>query len=153
MCQGHIAKDCPDHVKADFLDYVARLLKSGLFRTELFGTWIDSLNKYHPDYNRPNPQDLRQHLVYNQRGVPHQDLRRSIGYSSAADLRTRIGHNPQGQIEPQHSQDHHDYQEHYQPRGPHQEQYQPRGSYRGNNNYRGRGRPRARGYNRYRQYY
>jgi len=43
LCQGHIAKDCADLEKTDFLDYVARLLKSGLFKEELFGSWIDSL--------------------------------------------------------------------------------------------------------------
>lgn len=162
LCQGHIAKDCSDAVKADFLDYVARLYKSGLFKEELFGSWIETLKKYHSDYNRPNPEDLRQVMTYNSRGLPRQDLRRHIGYSTASDLRTRIG-NPDHQNFHHPDQDQQDYRAHPQQgqdqnyqgyqnnRGAYPQQGQDqnyqgyqnnRGYYRQNNNYRGRGRGR-----------
>jgi len=146
LCQGHIAKECPDQEKADFLDYVARLLKSGLFREELFGSWIDTLKKFHQDYNRPNPQDLRQVMVFNQRGLPRQDLRRNIGYSTGADLRTRIGHNQEeaAQENPNQGQFNNNqwYQDQYQ--GPNQYQNQYQYQNQSQNQYRGRGRGRGR---------
>jgi len=124
FCQGHIAKDCPDTQKTDFLDYVARLAKSELFEIELFGTWVDALAKYHPDYNRPNPRDLRQVMSFNQRGIGRGDLRRTIGYSTTNDLRSRIGYDTERE----------DPYQHYN-----QQPY--RGGFRGA---RGRGRGRAR---------
>lgn len=131
FCQGHIARDCPDVQKTDFLDYVARLAKSELFDIELFGSWIDSLAKYHPDFNRPNPKDLRQVMSYNQRGIPQRDLRRTIGFSTSADLRNRIGFDTEREAQP--TQDYNQYSTQYQ--------YQGRGNNRG---YRGRGRGRSR---------
>lgn len=131
FCQGHIAKDCPDLQKTDFLDYVARLAKSELFEIELFGSWVDSLAKYHPDFNRPNPKDLRQVMSFNQRGIGRGDLRRTIGYSTTNDLRNRIGYDTERES---HFNQGQDYQ--------HQYSYQPyRGNYRGA---RARGRGRAR---------
>jgi len=149
LCQGHIAKECSDKDKADFLDYVARILKSGLFKEDLFGSWIDTLKKFHPDYNRPNPQDLRQVMSYNQRGLPRQDLRRNIGYSSHSDLRTRIG-NQQDQPPPyQYQQD--NYQQPYrEQRDQYREQrdqyqhYQQEPRQYSQNRGRGRGRGRGR---------
>lgn len=89
--QGHIQKDCPEQSKGNWLDFVARILKTGKFDQSLFGSWIDALNKYHPEYNRPDPQDLRQVMDFNHRGVGRGDLRRQIGFSGQSDLRQRIG--------------------------------------------------------------
>lgn len=84
-------------------------------------------------------------MSFNQRGVPHQDLRRRIGYSTATDLRSRIGYNTQ-------EQQGFDEQDYYQP--PRRGQYYPqqrgqRGGYRG----RSRARARGRGFNHYNNYY
>jgi len=93
--QGHVYKECQDQVKGNWLDFVARLVKSNLWEEDLFGTWIDTLKRLHPEFNRPDPQDLRQQINYNRAGVPRGDLRRNIGFSSIADSRNRIGWNPE----------------------------------------------------------
>jgi len=146
LCQGHVVKDCLEQNKTDFLDYVARLLKSGLFKEELFGSWIDSLKKYHHEFNRPNPNDLRQVMNFNQRGLQRQDLRRSIGYPTNQDLRTHIGYNREDYLQ---NPIQYDPQQSYQGQDQRNYNYQGRGYQRG----RGRGRARGgrRGYNS--QYY
>jgi len=88
---GHTAPTCQNQ-PVDWLDYVARFLKTGNFTERMLGRWMDALRKYHPEHNR-NPEDLRQHIVLNKRGVPRGDLRRQIGPSTSRDLRTNIGSN------------------------------------------------------------
>lgn len=153
LCQGHIAKDCPDQSKTDFLDYVARLLKSGLFKEELFGSWIDSLKKFHHEFNRPNPNDLRQVMNFNQRGLQRHDLRRNIGYSTNQDLRTRIGQNQEEYYQPDFNQapnyplpqqNSQGYQGNQQHQG-YQGQSHSNNFYRGQRQYRGNQRGRSRG--------
>jgi len=93
--QGHVYKECPDQMKGNWLDYVSRVYKSGLFADELFGDWLDTLKRLHPDHNRPDPTDLRQHINFNKANVAENDLRRNIGFSSNSDLRQRVGWNPE----------------------------------------------------------
>jgi len=87
---GHIAPDCKLK-KADWLCYVARFLKTGKFTEQMIGTWLEALQKHHPDFNRKDPNDLRQQLDLTRQGVPKNDLRRQIGPSSSRDLRTYVG--------------------------------------------------------------
>lgn len=93
--QGHIFKDCPDQLRGNWLDFVSRVYKSGLFADELFGEWLNTLGRLHPEHNRPDPSNLRQKITFNKANVPEGDLRRQIGFSSNSDLRQRVGWNPE----------------------------------------------------------
>lgn len=84
----HTAPFCKNSV--DWLEYVANFVNTGLYPEQMFGRWMETLRKYHPQFNR-NPNDLRHEIELNKRGVPTNDLRRKIGESSTRDLRTNIG--------------------------------------------------------------
>jgi len=84
----HTAPSCKNPV--DWLDYVATFVNTGLYDERMFGRWMDTLRKYHPQFNR-QPNDLRSEITLNRKGVPTDDLRRKIGESSSKDLRTYIG--------------------------------------------------------------
>jgi len=137
---GHIASTCPNQ-KEDYLNYVVRFLRSGHFSESMIGGWLDALKKYHPEYNRSDPKDLRSTINLNKKGVPKQDLRRRIGPSTNKDLRTNIGYNNQDQqqVTFQDDQGHQDQQ---------QASFQDRGRtpHRGNQRGRGRGHPPSRGH-------
>jgi len=124
---GHIASTCPNS-KEDYLNYVVRFLRSGHFTEPMIGGWLDALKKYHSDYNRSDPNDLRQTIDLNKKGVPRNDLRRKIGPSTAKDLRTNIGRDTEQK------------EVNFEERG--------RTPKRGNRGGRGRGHPPSRGQNR-----
>jgi len=134
----HLAPSCNKSV--DWLEYVARFLRTGLFTEPMVGRWMDALRKYHPDYNR-QPNDARQQIVLNQRGVPRGDLRRRIGVSSTRDLRTNIGNNTTWEAENQYDQNV-EYQYQHQG-GPVQHYQQGRGAQRGTRGWQPRGRGRG----------
>jgi len=156
---NHVYKECTKE-KVPWLDYVAKVLRTGVFKEKLFGTWIETLSKYHPDY-QPKTRDLRAELEANKRGLNRGDLRRHIGVNPEADARQRIGNetrgHPRGQRgyrRPRGGYQHRApyYQREYQHEPNQEEEFPeqpPRG--RGRGGYRGRGtrRPRGRGWNQY----
>lgn len=146
---GHTAPKCSNQ-KEDYLNYVDRFLKTGQFSESMIGSWFDTLKKYHPNHNRADPNDLRQTIVLNKKGVGQKDLRRKIGPSTDKDLRTNIGNNTaeaESRQEPQ-GQPFNETRGRgsFRSRGQYRSSYSSRGGFKA---YRGhqRGRGNSRGFN------
>jgi len=71
---NHTAKIC-NNPREEWLNYVAKLHKTGTFKDELFGSWIETLAKYHPAYAK---RDLRGQIEANKQQLGADDLRRQI---------------------------------------------------------------------------
>jgi len=85
----HIASQCKNQ-RLEWLDYVAKVHGTGYFRDELFGTWIDTLKKYHPKFKT---DDLRSVIDAGKTDRRPDDLRYQLGNNPDSDARTRIGYN------------------------------------------------------------
>jgi len=132
--QGHIQAIC-EKEKIDWLEYVATLHKSGLFRVDLFDGWMPTLKQYHSSYQEPGASDLRQVLDFHKTGIARNNNNRQDSNSSQQNPTQPEQNQQQGVFNFNSNNGHNKFNNRGRGRG-----------FRGQRPFNNRGRSRGRGY-------
>jgi len=140
---GHAKWDYQQQFKTNWLEYVLKFYKADVVSDEMLGTWVDTLQTYHPEFQQLKPiwsgknKDLRQNIVEHK-----NTIRKARGIIDQPT--TSRGGRGRGRFQRPANQNHRQEQptRQYFSQDNYQTNLQGRGRGRGS---RGRGQPRGRG--------
>jgi len=81
---GHYKWDCPSQYKTNWLEFVYKFYKSDKVSDEMLGSWVDTLNQYHPEFQQEKPLWSKQ----------HKDLRKNLNDKKKLEKKALVQKEP-----------------------------------------------------------